>query len=288
MKPAEFDYFAAHSVKDAVAFLIEHPDDARVIAGGQSLVPLMNFRLARPGWLVDINRIQELDYIHDEGSFLSIGALTREYALESADLIQTKCPILAEATRWIGHPAIRHRGTIGGSLAHNDPSAEYPVIGALLDVQVIAQGSSGNRSIPFKDFGVSYFTTSLQAGEIVVEVQVPVQKPGTGVAFKEVARRHGDFALVSVGAMLRMDGDVVQEARLAMGGVGPTALRAPAAEALLCRQVLDGEVIAAAAELAAAAAEPPSDMHGSAEFRRELCEVLATRCLEEARANARA
>jgi CO/xanthine dehydrogenase FAD-binding subunit len=286
MKPPSFGYFRATSVDDAVAFLDEHEGEARVLAGGQSLVPMMNFRLAQPEYLVDINPISQLSYIRDDGEFLSIGALTREHSIETSPVVAVRCPVLAAATHWIGHPAIRHRGTVGGSLAHNDPSAEYPVVAALLEIELVIRGTHGTRTTSFADFSLGHYVTSLEPAEMVIEVRVPTQQDGTASAFREVSRRHGDFALVSAGALLAMDGQVVREARLALGGVGPTPWRAREAEALLQGRLLDEDSISAAAELAAETVSPPSDMHGSADFRRHLCRILITRCLKEADLNA--
>jgi CO/xanthine dehydrogenase FAD-binding subunit len=286
MKPPSFGYFSATSVEDALAFLDEHEGDARVLAGGQSLVPMMNFRLSQPEYLVDINPISRLSYIRDDGEFLSIGTLTREHSIETSPVVVAKCPVLAAATRWIGHPAIRHRGTVGGSLAHNDPSAEYPVVAALLEIELVIRGTHGTRTTSFADFSRSHYVTSLEPAEMVIEIRVPTQQDSTASAFHEVSRRHGDFALVSAGAFLAMDGQVIREARLALGGVGPTPWRAREAEALLHGRPLDEDSISAAAELAAETVSPPSDMHGSADFRRHLCRVLITRCLREADLNA--
>lgn len=282
MKPPSFAYAAARSIEDAVTLLSESPGEAKVLAGGQSLVPLMNFRLAQPDCLIDINRVPELSYIRDEGTYLAIGALTREHSIETSPVVSARCPVLAEATRWIGHAAIRHRGTIGGSLAHNDPSAEYPVIGALLKIELVIQGPGGRRIVPFADFSLSHYVTSLEPADVLVEVRVPISEGQTGASFLEIARRHGDFALVSAGAQLAFEGSVVRDARLALGGVGATPVRAHAAEAVLEGQPLDEDAIRAAGDLAAEGVSPPSDMHGSAEFRRHLCRVMITRCLREA------
>jgi aerobic carbon-monoxide dehydrogenase medium subunit len=282
MKPPAFAYAAARSIEEAVALLSEGPGEPRILAGGQSLVPMMNFRLAQPDCLIDINRVAELSYIRDEGQYLAIGAMTREYAVETSPVVSARCPVLAEATRWIGHPAIRHRGTIGGSLAHNDPSAEYPVIGALLEIELVILGPAGRRLVPFADFSLSHYVTSLEQGDLLVEVQVPVSGGQTGASFLEVARRHGDFALVSAGAVLAFAGSVVRNARLALGGVGATPVRARSAEAALQGRQLDEDAIRTAADLAAESVSPPADMHGSAEFRRHLCRVLTARSLREA------
>ena len=286
MKPAPFDYVAPTSLGEAAAVLRDHPDEAKIIAGGQSLVPMMNFRLARPELLVDIGKLDELRYIRQEGSWLAIGALTTEHAVETSEQVAAACPILAEASRWIGHTAIRHRGTIGGSLAHSDPAAEYPLAAALLDAVVTVTGDDGTRMVPFSEFCLGHFTTALSEAEIITEVRFPVLRPGTGWAFLELARRSGDFAMASAAVTLRLDGGTVAEARVALGGAGPTPVRARQAEALLHGLPLTDELLTEAAGQAAAEAKPSSDLHGSADFRRHLCQVLALRGLKEARRNA--
>jgi aerobic carbon-monoxide dehydrogenase medium subunit len=285
MKPAPFDYVAPASVSEATAALRDHPDDAKIIAGGQSLVPMMNFRLARPELLVDISRIDELRYIRRQDAWLSIGALTTEHAVETSEQIAAACPVLTEASRWIGHPAIRHRGTVGGSLAHSDPSAEYPLVAALLDAVVVVEGDGGTREVPFSEFCLGHYTTALSETDIVTEVRFPVLQPGTGWAFLEVARRSGDFAMASAAVTLTLDGSTVVEARVALGSAGPTPVRVREAEALLHGRELTDELIAAASAEAATAARPSSDLHGSADFRRNLCQVLTLRGLKEAQRN---
>ena len=203
MKPAPFDYVAPTSVSEAAAALRDHPDDAKIIAGGQSLVPMMNFRLARPELLVDISRIDELRYIRRQDAWLSIGALTTEHAVETSEQIAAACPVLTEASRWIGHPAIRHRGTVGGSLAHSDPSAEYPLVAALLDAVVVVEGTAA----PGKCHSVSSAsaTTRPRSARLTLSPnRFPVLQPGTGWAFLEVARRSGDFAMASAAVTLTL------------------------------------------------------------------------------------
>lgn len=284
MKPASFEYTAPATTADAVALLCGHPE-AKIIAGGQSLVPMMNFRLARPELLVDIGRIDGLRYVRRDGDWLAVGALTTEHTVGTSAAVAAACPVLTEATRWIGHQAIRHRGTIGGSVAHSDPSAEYPLVGTLLDAVVVTEGAEGTREIPFGEFCVGHFTTALGDAELITELRFPALAPGTGWAFAEVARRAGDFALVSVGVTLRMAGNSVTEARIALGGVGPAPVRATRAESLLRGQRVSDALIEAAAAEAAATVSPPSDMHGSADFRRQLCRVLTARGLREAQRN---
>jgi CO/xanthine dehydrogenase FAD-binding subunit len=283
MKPAQFEYLAPKTIDEAVAMLHEHAeDDGKVLAGGQSLVPLMNFRLARPRWLVDINGIEPLDYIREEGDWLAIGAITRERAIEKSGLVAEQCPLLSEVSKWIGHVTIRNRGTVGGCIAHNDPTGEYPLAAVLLGAEVTVQGPNGVRTIPIQDFFITYLTTALEPNEIVTEVRFPKMPKSMGWAFQEFARRHGDFAIVETGALLTMDGDTVRDARIAIGGAGPVAFRATEGEDVLRGQKLTDEVIEQAAEKAGDMTEPESDIHGSAEYRTHLAKVLTRRALKEA------
>ena len=288
MKPAQFEYLAPATVDEAVALLNQYAeDDGKILAGGQSLVPLMNFRLARPKWLIDINGIEALDYIREDGDWLAIGAITRERDIERSALIADKCPLLHEVTRWIGHVTIRNRGTVGGCIAHNDPTAEYPLAAMLLGAEITARGPSGARTIPIDEFLVTYLTTALEPNELLTEVRFPVMESTTGWAFQEFARRHGDFAIVEAGALLQMDNGTVREARIAIGGAGPVAFRATEAEAVLRGEKLTDELIAEAGEKAGGMTEPESDVHASAEYRTHLAKVLTRRALKEAQARVR-
>jgi 2-furoyl-CoA dehydrogenase FAD binding subunit len=287
VKPALFEYFAPKTLDEAVALLDQYAeDDGKVLAGGQSLVPLMNFRLARPKWLIDINGIEALDYIREEGDWLAIGAITRERDVEKSALVADKCPLLKEVTRWIGHTTIRNRGTVGGCIAHNDPTAEYPLAAVLLGAEVKVQGVDGLRTIPIQDFLITYLTTALEETDVVTEVRVPAMPKNMGWAFQEFARRHGDFAIVEVGATLTMDNGTVKDARIAVGGAGPIAFRATDAEDALKGQTLTDELMEQAGEKAGAMTEPESDIHGSAEYRTHLTKVLTRRALKEAQTRA--
>lgn len=284
MKPCTFEYVAPSTTKEAVDLLGSYGEEGKVLAGGQSLVPMMNFRLARPQYLVDINNVAELDYIRedDAAGWISIGALTREHAIGASGIVERGCPVLVEATKWIGHTAIRHRGTIGGSLAHSDPAAEYPLVAALLGAEVVLMQPGGQtRRVPWEAFNVSYLTTVLQPDELLVEVRVPTLAPGTGWGFREVARRHGDFAMICAAITINLDGDVVQDVRIALGGAGPTPLRARDAEDALRGERWTDDAVDAAARLAAEATDPTSDTHGSSSFRRQLCRVLTERSLRD-------
>jgi carbon-monoxide dehydrogenase medium subunit/2-furoyl-CoA dehydrogenase FAD binding subunit len=283
MKPNAFEYFAPNTVKEAVGLLEKYEDEAKILAGGQSLVPIMNFRLGRPEVLVDINGIKDLDYTKEEGEALFIGALTRERDLELSPLVKEKCPILAEAVSFIGHVPIRNRGTVGGSLVHADPSSELPTVICCLDGEMKVVGPSGERVLEPEEFFLTYLTTSLEPSEILVEVRIPTLPQNTAWSFVELSRRSGDFAIVGVATLLFMeDGGVCKEARIALGGVAPTPVRAEEAEELLSGQVITDELIKAAGEEAAEATETEPDYHASAEYRKDMARVFVQRGLREA------
>ncbi len=287
MKPAAFDYLAPRTLDEALEVLSERGDDAKVLAGGQSLVPLLNMRLARPGVLVDLNRLPDLAYVRADDGGLAIGALTRQRALERSELTASRSPLLVAATGFIGHPAIRNRGTVGGSLAHGDPVSELPCAMTALEATVVVRGQAGQRAIPASDFFLSVFTTALQPGEVVVEIRVPGQPARTGWGFEELARRHGDFAIVGVAALLTLDASGnVARTRLAYAGAGERPIRTRRAEAALVGQQPTADAIAAAAQTAAEELDPPSDLHGTAAFRRTVAVALTRRALAAARERA--
>jgi carbon-monoxide dehydrogenase medium subunit len=283
MKPAPFEYLRARSVEEALAGLAAHGPEAKLLAGGQSLVPMLNFRLLEPKALVDINAIAGLDQIREEAGAVRIGALARHRAVETSLLIAARLPVLAASMAHVAHFAIRNRGTFGGSLAHADPAAEIPLVARLLDARIRTASPSGGRTIAARDFFLSALTTCLAPDEIIMEVELPCSPPGAGWAFEEVSRRPGDFAVAMVAAVVSVEAGRVTQARLALGGVAMTPIRAEAAETLLAGQALSPDVIAAAAAAAARdAADPPSDLHGSADYRRHLVEVLTRRALAAA------
>jgi CO/xanthine dehydrogenase FAD-binding subunit len=286
VKPAKFDYFAPASVEEALALLARYGGEAKILAGGQSLVPLLNFRLSRPAALVDLNRIPALAYIRAQDGEVRVGAMTRQRTIEFSPVIAERIPLLTEATRWVGHLPIRSRGTIGGSLAHADPSAEYPAVLTALGGSVVARGSKGERVIAAAELFQSYLTTSLEADEILVEVRLSAPPAGTGYAFEELARRHGDFALVGIAAMIVRQGDRCVMARLATSGAGPVPLRLRAAEEILERDGLGDAAIEAAARRASELVDPDSDIHASADYRRHLAGVLTQRAVKRALAKA--
>lgn len=283
MKPTAFEYFDPNTAAEAIDLLERYGDEAKIIAGGQSLVPMMNFRLARPKVLIDINRIKELDYVKEEGDKLLIGALTRERDIASSPLVQERCPILAKAVSFIGHSQTRTRGTIGGSLVHADPSGEIPTTTCGLDAEMRVLGPSGERTLDPEEFFLTYLTTSLEPSEILVEVRIPVLPQKSGWSFVELSRRAGDFAIVAVASVLFLeDGGLCREARIAIGGVAPTPIRAREAEALLAGQVITDSLIDKAGKEAAEATDPDSDYHASSEYRRDMARVFVRRGLKEA------
>jgi CO/xanthine dehydrogenase FAD-binding subunit len=282
VKPAKFEYHAPASVDEAVAILGRYDGEARVLAGGQSLVPMMNFRLATPKAIVDLNRITGLGYIEEDDAVVRIGAMTRQRRLEFDPLIAAKLPLLHEALRWVGHLPTRSRGTIGGSLAHADPSAEIPMVLQTLEGEVVARGPHGERRIPAQELFQAALTTSLAPLEIITEVRFPAT-PATAVgAVEEFARRKGDFAIAAIAVMLLRDGERCTKARLATAGVGPTSIRLRDAEAVLEQKGLGEEAIGEAAEKAKAEVDPVSDLNGSAEYRRHLTGVLTSRAIAKA------
>ncbi len=281
MKPSRFRYFTARNVDEATTLLAEHGNEARVLAGGQSLVTLMNLRLAHPSVLVDINDISELAYIRPLDGGLALGAMTRDAALERSPLAASRFPLLSEAARSIGHPAIRNRSTVGGSIAHADPAAELPTVMLALDAEFVVRNATSTRTIAAKDFFQGFFQTALESGELLTELRLPGLPARSGSAFVEFARREGDYALAGVAAIIALEEDgTIADARLSLCSVGPATVRPRAAEALLRGQHPGSEAwTAATAAVIAALDDPPSDIHGSADYRRHLAGVLTARAL---------
>jgi len=282
MKPAAFDYVVADSIDMAVASLAEAGGDAKIIAGGQSLVPMLNFRLLRPSILVDINRIDGIAFIEEAGKNIRVGALTRHYQLETSPVVARHLPVLACAMTHVAHLAIRNRGTIGGSLSHADPAAELPMIALLLDAELHIASASSKRTIAARDFFLDTLTVDLAGGDIVTEIVLPKLPPKTGWGFEEVARRSGDFALAAVAATLTVSAGAIAQARIALTGVGPTALRAAEAEALLVGHALEPGLTGRVVDAVRAAIKPDTDLHASSDYRRHLAGVLADRAVSAA------
>ncbi len=287
MKPPPFEYYAPASAAEALEMLARHGADARLLAGGQSLVPLLNFRLSAPAVIVDLNRAAELAYIRQENGRIRIGAMTRQRAIEFSPLVNNRLPLLAEATRSVGHLPTRTRGTIGGSLAHADPAAEYPAVATALEAELVMRGSGGERVVRAAEFFQGLMTTALAPGEMLVEVRLPVAPPDSGCAFEEFSRRHGDFAIVGIAAMVVAEGGRCRHARLAACGAGPTPLRLRGAEEILERGGLGERARDEAAARAAELVDPGADLHASVEYRRHLTRVLTRRALGRALERAR-
>jgi aerobic carbon-monoxide dehydrogenase medium subunit len=288
MKPAPFMYAAPSTLAEAITLLATHGDKAKLLAGGQSLVPMMNFRLARPEYVIDLNRIAGLDGITEQDGVLIIGAMTRQRSLERSEVIRQDYALLLEAVQLIGHMAIRNRGTVGGSIAHADPAAELPAVLLVYGGSVTAQGPNGARQIPATDLFLTYFTTTLAADEILTDVRFPRWPQGTGWCFLEESRRHGDFAMVGVATLLTLDATQhCTHAAVALTGVGGAPYMVTEAADILVGHVPDTARIAAIAQAASTGVEPESDIHASAAFRRHLSGVLTRRALHKAVERAR-
>jgi len=283
MKPARFAYHRPASVDEAIALLARYGTEGKLLAGGQSLVPLLNFRLSRPAALVDLNRVPGLAYIQEVGGQVRLGAMTRQRAIEFSPVIRRRLPLLAEATALVGHLPIRSRGTIGGSLAHADPAAEYPAVLTALGGEVVVRSPRGERTVEAAALFRGYLTTTLAADEMLVEVRLPAMPDGAGFAFEEFSRRHGDFAIVGIAAVVvGTGGHRCAAARLVTAGAGPMPVRLRAAEEILEREGLSEAAVEAATRRAAELVDPPSDIHASADYRRHLTRVLTGRALRRA------
>jgi CO/xanthine dehydrogenase FAD-binding subunit len=286
MKLPYVEYEAPTTIAEAVDLLAEHEDEASVLAGGQSLIPLMALRLARPAVLIDINGLSELSLVAVTDGRVAIGAMTREYVAEDSATVGDAVPLLAAALPLIGHEAIRSRGTIGGSLAHADPAAELPAVALALDAEFVVRGRAGERVVPAADWFEGYLATSRRPDELLTEVRFPAAAPGTGVAFLEVARRHGDFAIVGLAVSLTLADGVISDARLAFAGVSDVPVRVAEAEDLLVGERPSAELFAEAARVATADLDPPADLNGSPEYRKQVAATLVRRGLQAAADNA--
>lgn len=284
MKPAKFDYYDPRNLEEALALLDRHPDDAKVLAGGQSLMPLLNMRLARPNIVVDINRIKNLNYVRASDGGIAIGAIARQRALQTEKLIAERVPILQEAAYYIAHPQIRSRGTICGSIAHADPAAELPALALALDAQMTLTSAKATRTVGAETFFQSFFTTALEANEILTEVRFPAPPKDSAWSVLEISRRHGDFAIAGIVAGLALEPtrQVIARARLVYFGVGATPVRVTAAEDALIGQAAAEPAFEAAAQSARQGIDPSNDIHASEEYRRAVAATLTRRALRAA------
>ncbi|HSM05638.1 MAG TPA: xanthine dehydrogenase family protein subunit M [Longimicrobiales bacterium] len=287
MIPGEFDYHAPSSVDDAVALLERLGDDAKVLAGGHSLVPAMRFRLALPQHLVDINGIDGLAYVREEGGVLALGAMTREAEIEHSDVVEARYPLLADAGRVIADPLVRNRGTVGGNLAHADPANDHPAVMLAYGATLVAHGPGGRREIGVDDFFVGLFESALQPSELLVEIRIPAPGPGSGGAYEKFERKVGDYAISAAAVQLTLSGGTCTAARIALTNVSPVPMRSPGAEAALVGNELTDEVVESAGRAAARECDPSADLRGSEDYKRDVTRVLVKRAIRRAAERAR-
>jgi aerobic carbon-monoxide dehydrogenase medium subunit len=282
MIPGAFDYLAPQSVEETVALLAEHGDDAKILAGGQSLIPAMRFRLAAPTLLIDINKLTDLEYVREENGHLAIGALTREMMLEESAAVARSYPLLADAARVIADPLVRNRATVGGNIAHADPANDHPAVMLAYGAQVVARGPGGTRTIPIDDLFVGLFETSLRQDELLVEIQIPRSQPHSSGAYMKLERKVGDYAVSAVAIQLTLSGGTCTAARIALTNVNSLPMRALNAEQALVGQPLSEDVLEAVGRAAAAECDPSADLRGTVEYKRDLTRVLTKRAIRKA------
>jgi aerobic carbon-monoxide dehydrogenase medium subunit len=282
MIPGEFNYFAPTTVQEAISLLVEHGSGAKILAGGQSLIPAMRFRLAVPETIIDINKLTDLQYIHEGNGFLAIGALTRESMLEESDIVQQRYQLLADAAKTIADPVVRNMATVGGNIAHADPANDHPAVMLAYDAEIIAVGKNGERAIPIDSFFTGLFENALDEGEILTEIRIPAPEANSGGAYVKMERKVGDYAISAVAVQLTMNGNTCSAARIALTNVSPVPMRAMNAEqALIGKQVTDA-VIEAAGQAAANECDPSADLRGSSDYKRDITRVLTKRAIRTA------
>ncbi len=279
MIPAPFEYSSPNTLAEAIALLKQHGPDAKILAGGQSLIPLMKLRMAQPKHLVDINGIRDLSYIRESDGHLTIGALTREADLEASDLVRTKYPIIADTAAVIADPLVRNMATVGGNIAHADPANDHPATMLALGSQVVATGPKGTRTIPLANFFTGLFTTALNPDEILTELRIPAPPPGSGGAYLKVERKVGDFAAAAVAVQVTLEGNRIARAGIGLTNVGQTPIKATRAEKALVGKNADDKTVDDAARIASNECEPNDDLRGSVEYKRDLVRVLTARAL---------
>jgi aerobic carbon-monoxide dehydrogenase medium subunit len=283
MIPPSFEYLRPKTVPEVVALLQQYGDEAKILSGGQSLIPMMKLRLARPGYLIDINRISGLAHITEEGGYLKIGGLTREAELESSPVIRSKYPIIVDTAHVIADPQVRNLATVGGNLAHGDPANDHPATMVALGAQIVATGPGGERIIPIEDFFLSLFSTALKKDEILTEIRIPIPPPRSGGAYFKLERKVGDFATAAVAAQVTLDDKgACQKVGIGLTNVGPTPVKARKAEEFLRGKKLDETNIRQAAQLAADESEPSADLRGPVEYKKGLVKELTKRALSRA------
>jgi carbon-monoxide dehydrogenase medium subunit len=283
MIPPSFEYLRPKTIPEAVAFLQQYGDEAKILSGGQSLIPMMKLRLARPGYLIDINRISGLAHIREEGGYLKIGGLTREAELESSPVVRSKYPIIVDTAHVIADPQVRNLATVGGNLAHGDPANDHPATMVALGAQIVATGPGGERIIAIEDFFLSLFSTALKHDEILTEIRIPIPPRRSGGAYFKLERKVGDFATAAVAVQVTLDDKgACQKAGIGLTNVGPTPVKARKAEEFLRGKKLDEANIRQAAQLAADESEPSADLRGPVEYKKGLVKELTKRALSRA------
>jgi carbon-monoxide dehydrogenase medium subunit len=287
MIPGEFDYHAPGSLSDAIALLGEHGEDAKILAGGQSLIPAMRFRLAMPFVLIDLNSIDGLDYVREDNGHLSIGAMTREVDIEESAVVNDHYHLLADAARVIADPVVRNRATVGGNIAHADPANDHPAVMLAYNAEVIATGPDGTRSIPIDNFFTGLFENAMAHDEILTEIRIPNPGPNSGGAYVKMERKVGDYAVSAVAVQLTMNGDTCTAARIGLTNVSSSPMRAANAEQALVGQTITDDVLEAAGQAAAAECQPSPDLRGSVEYKRDITRVLTKRAVRKAAARAK-
>ena len=286
MIPREFEYHAPTSIPDALGLLQQFGDEAKLLAGGHSLLPMMKLRFAQPGHLIDLGRIGELKGIREEGGMLRIGAMTTENEIIWSKLLQDKCPLLVEGARLIADPQVRYKGTIGGDISHGDPGNDHPALMLALGATFVLKGPSGERTVPADGFFVGSYATLLQPGEIMTEIRIPVPAPNAGYCYSKLKRKVGDFATAAAAVTLRMKGDSVQEVAIALTNAGPTVLKARAAEDSLRGKAVNEVSIREAARLAMSICDPAADQRGDAQYKIAMSGEMTRRALRTAHARA--
>lgn len=282
MIPAPFDYHAPHTLDEAIALLGRLGDTAKILAGGQSLIPAMRFRLASPEVLIDLGRIRDLAYVEERGDHLAIGAMTREHALEASPVVASSYPLLLDTAKVIADPIVRNKATVGGNLAHADPANDHPATMLAYGAKVIARGAKGSRTIAIDDLFVGLFETCLQPGEILTEIQIPRPGKHCGGAYLKIERKVGDYAVAAVAVQLTLAGQTIESVRIGLTNVSPTPIRAKAAEAELTGKRVGDDVLEAAGKCAAGECNPSADLRGQVDYKRDLVRVLIKRAVRRA------
>ncbi|MDX2303301.1 MAG: xanthine dehydrogenase family protein subunit M [Microscillaceae bacterium] len=282
MIPASFEYFNPQTLDEAISLLEQYGDDAKIMSGGHSLIPMMKLRLANPEYIIDINDIPGLSYIREEGGFLKIGALTREAELEHSELIKSKYHIFCDATKVIADPQVRNRGTIGGNLAHGDAANDHPAIMLAMNAQIVIQGPQGSRTVPMTDFMLGFYQTAIEHAEILTEIQIPIPPQGSGGAYLKLERKVGDYATAGVAVQVTIENNTFKKVGIGLTNVSPVPVKVTDAESHLTGKTISDQIIQEAAQMASDASSPSPDLRGSEEYKRAMVRVLTQRAIRRA------